>query len=65
MAEKPTHTAGNRENRQAEERYRKGVKETTEKLGEKERGKRAREVGKEDLAEDRQAEEKGRSRARE
>jgi hypothetical protein len=65
MAEKPTNTAGNRENREAEERYRKGVKKTTEELGEKERAKRARDVGKKDLEKDRQAEEKGKSRARE
>lgn len=65
MAEKPTHTAGNRENRKAEERYRKGVRKTTEELGEDERGKRAREVGRKDLEKDRQAEEKGKSRARE
>ena len=64
MAEKPTHTAGNRENRKAEERYRKGVKETTEEIGEDEREKRARNVGKKDLKQDRQAEEKGKSRAR-
>lgn len=64
MAEKPTHTAGNRENREAAERYRKGVKETTEELGEEEREKRARDVRKKDLKKDRQAEEKGKSRAR-
>ena len=63
MAEKPTNTAGNRENREAEERYRKGVKKTTEALGERERAKRARDE--KDLEKDRQAEEKGKSRARE
>lgn len=64
MAEKPTETAGNRENREAEERYRKGVKKTTEALGEEEREKRARDAGGKDLKKDRQAEEKGKSRAR-
>jgi hypothetical protein len=65
MAEKPTHTAGNRENREAQERYRKGVRETTEELGEEEREKRAREAGMKNPKKDRQAEEKGKSRARE
>lgn len=64
MAEKPTHTAGNRENREAEERYRKGVRETTRELDEEEREKRARNIDEDELKEDRQAEEKGRSRAR-
>ena len=64
MAEKPTHTAGNRENREAEERYRKGVRETTRELDEEAREKRARNIDEDELKEDRQAEEKGRSRAR-
>lgn len=65
MAEKkPTNTAGNRENQEAEQRYREGVKETTKELPEQEREKRARDVGKDKLKNDRQAEEKGKSRAR-
>ena len=64
MGKKPTHTAGNRENTEAEHRYRKGVKETTEELDEEERERRARDLDREDVKEDRQAEEKGRSRAR-
>lgn len=64
MGKKPTHTAGNRENQEAERRYREGVQETTEELDEDERERRARDVGQEDVRKDRQAEEKGRSRAR-
>ena len=37
MGQKPTNTAGNRENREAEERYRKGVRETTKETSEEER----------------------------
>ena len=64
MGKKPTHTAGNQENTEAERRYRKGVQETTEELDEDEREGRARDLGREDVRDDRQAEEKGRSRAR-
>lgn len=64
MGQKPTNTAGNRENQEAEERYRKGVKKTTEALSEEERAKRARDVEKGDLSEARRSEEKGKSRAR-
>lgn len=64
MGKKPTHTAGNRENAEAERRYRKGVEETTEELDEDERERRARDLDRDDVRRDRQAEEKGRSRAR-
>lgn len=64
MGQKPTETAGNRENREAEERYRKGVKETTRETSEKERERKARDLDKDDLSDARRSEEKGKSRAR-
>jgi len=55
---------GGEGNREADRRYRKGVKETVEKTSEEERSKKARDVSREDLKKARQAEEKGKSRAR-
>jgi hypothetical protein len=55
---------GGEGNREADRRYRKGVKETVENTSEEERSKKARNVSREDLGEARQAEEKGKSRAR-
>lgn len=55
---------GGEGNREADRRYRKGVKETVENTSKEERSKRARNVSREELGEARQAEEKGKSRAR-
>jgi IMP dehydrogenase/GMP reductase len=55
---------GGEGNREADRRYRKGVKETVENTSKEERGKKARNMSREDLDKARQAEEKGKSRAR-
>ena len=55
---------GGEGNREADRRYRKGVKETVEKTSEEERSSKARDVGHKELDKARQAEEKGKSRAR-
>ena len=55
---------GGEGNREADRRYRKGVKETVENTSKDERGKKARNMSREDLDKARQAEEKGKSRAR-
>jgi hypothetical protein len=55
---------GGEGNRDADRRYRKGVKETVENTSEEERSERARNVSREDLGKARRAEEKGKSRAR-
>lgn len=55
---------GGEGNREADRRYRKGVEETVKKTSEEERSKRARNLSREDLDKARQAEEKGKSRAR-
>ena len=55
---------GGEGNREADRRYRKGVKETVENTSKDERGKKARNMSREDLDKARQAEEKSKSRAR-
>jgi len=55
---------GGEGNREADRRYRKGVRETVEDTSEEERGKKARNMSREDLDKARQAEEKGKSRAK-
>lgn len=55
---------GGEGNREADRRYRKGVEETVKKTSEEERSERARNLSREDLDKARQAEEKGKSRAR-
>jgi len=55
---------GGEGNREADRRYRKGVRETVENTSKEERGKKARNMNREDLDKARQAEEKGKSRAR-
>lgn len=55
---------GGEGNREADRRYRKGVKETVEDTTENERSEKARNVSGEQLKKARQAEEKGKSRAR-
>ena len=55
---------GGEGNREADRRYREGVEETVKKTSEEERSKRARNLSREDLDKARQAEEKGKSRAR-
>ena len=55
---------GGEGNREADRRYRKGVRETVENTSKEERGKKARNMSREDLDKARQAEEKGKSRAR-
>ena len=55
---------GGEGNREADRRYRKGVKETVEKTSEEERSRKARDGSREELDKARQAEEKGKSRAR-
>jgi hypothetical protein len=51
-------------NREADRRYRKGVRKTTKDTTESERADEARELSDDELEEARKAEEKGRSRAR-
>lgn len=51
-------------NREADRRYRKGVNETVQNTSASERAENARDVDDEELKKSRQAEEKGRSRAR-
>jgi hypothetical protein len=55
---------GGEGNREADRRYRKGVSETVENTSEEERSKKARNVSRDELNKARQAEEKGKSRAR-
>ena len=55
---------GGEGNREADRRYRKGVRETVKGTSEEERSEKARNVSREELKEARQAEEKGKSRAR-
>jgi hypothetical protein len=55
---------GGEGNREADRRYRKGVSETVEHTSEKERSEKARNMSGEVLDKARQAEEKGKSRAR-
>jgi len=55
---------GGEGNREADRRYRKGVRETVENTSKEERGENARNLSREDLDKARQAEEKGKSRAR-
>lgn len=55
---------GGEGNREADRRYRDGVKKTVEKTSEEERSSKARDVSREELDKARQAEEKGKSRAR-
>jgi hypothetical protein len=55
---------GGEGNREADRRYRKGVKETVEGTTEEERSEKARDLSREELGKARQAEEKGKSRAR-
>lgn len=61
MAQKGNGGEGNRE---ADRRYRKGVRKTVEDTTEDERSEKARNLSRDDLKKSRQAEEKGRSRAR-
>ena len=56
---------GGEGNREADRRYRKGVRRTVDKTSDSERSRKARNMSKEELEEARQAEEKGRTRARE
>jgi hypothetical protein len=55
---------GGEGNREADRRYRKGVRETVEETSEEERSRKARDLDRDDLDEARQAEEKGKSRAK-
>jgi hypothetical protein len=55
---------GGEGNREADRRYRKGVKETVEDTTEDERSEKARNVSGDELKKARQAEEKGKSRAK-
>jgi hypothetical protein len=55
---------GGEGNREADRRYRKGVSDTVESTSEEERSKKARDLSREELDKARQAEEKGKSRAR-
>jgi len=55
---------GGEGNREADRRYRKGVSKTTEDTSAEERSEKARDLSQEELEEARQAEEKGKSRAR-
>lgn len=58
---KPTGGEGNRE---ADRRYREGVKKSVRKTSESEREERARDMDEDEVHSARGAEEKGRSRAR-
>lgn len=51
-------------NREADRRYRKGVRETVEETTPGERAEKARDMSKEELKRVREAEDKGKSRAR-
>jgi hypothetical protein len=55
---------GGEGNRKADRRYRKGVSKTVEDTSAEERSEKARNVSREELKKARQAEEKGKSRAR-
>lgn len=55
---------GGEGNRQADQRYRKGVRETVESTSDKERAEQARELTDDELQKARKAEDKGRSRAK-
>ena len=55
---------GGEGNREADQRYRKGVRETVKKTTESERANRARDISREELGELQQAEAKGKSRSR-
>ncbi len=55
---------GGEGNREADQRYRKGVRETVDKTSPKERADKARDISKEELERARQAEKKGKSKAR-
>lgn len=61
MARKPTGGEGNRE---ADRRYREGVKKSVEETSESGRAERARDLDEDEIHSARGAEEKGRSRAR-
>lgn len=51
-------------NREADAEYREGVRETIESTSEEERARKARELSQDELESARDAEEKGKSRAR-
>ena len=51
-------------NREADQRYREGVRETVEETSEEERAEKARDLSEKELEHARQAEDKGKSRAR-
>lgn len=55
---------GGEGNREADRRYRKGVDKTVEDTSASERSRKARDLSDEELRKARQAEEKGKSRAR-
>ena len=55
---------GGEGNREADRRYRKGVSKTVEDTSSSERSRKARDLSEEELRKARQAEEKGKSRAR-
>lgn len=55
---------GGEGNRHADQRYRKGVSDTVKDTSSSERSEKARDLSDDELAKARQAEEKGRSRAR-
>lgn len=62
MKQKDNQGEGNRE---ADRHYRKGVRETVKETSPAERSEKARDVSQDELRKARQAEEKGKSRARE
>ena len=55
---------GGEGNREADRRYREGVRRTVDDTSEEERSEQARDLGAEERKKARQAEEKGKSRAR-
>ncbi|MEX2124604.1 MAG: hypothetical protein WD795_11990 [Woeseia sp.] len=55
---------GGEGNREADRRYRKGVRETVKDTSASERSEKARDLSREELEQARLAEEKGKSRAR-
>lgn len=55
---------GGEGNREADRRYRKGVRKTVKDTSATERAEKARDISAEELEQARQAEEKGKSRAR-
>lgn len=61
---KPEKGMGGEGNREADRRYREGVRETVEHTDEEERAEKARDLSGDELEEARRAEEKGRAHAR-